>query len=174
MSFTGEQVAAAFGLGAVRSFEGPVARGEQGQIWRLATMDGRWAVREPFEPQTEDEVREDAGFQNAARAAGVPTPAARRTPGGSVIAAVGGVDVRVHEWVDLLDPDPNIDAASVGAEVAAIHRCGFIGPPRPTGGTPSRSEPRGGTSSRPPSPKPAPRSPATSPPAATPSSRWKR
>ena len=55
-------IADQFELGRPESLEGPVARGEQGQIWRLVTSSGRWAVREPFEPQTEDEVREDAGI----------------------------------------------------------------------------------------------------------------
>ena len=104
-------IADQFELGRPESLEGPVARGEQGQIWRLVTSSGRWAVREPFEPQTEDEVREDADFQAAAHAAGVPTPRAVRTSAGDVIAAVADTQVRVYEWVDLRDPDPGLDPA---------------------------------------------------------------
>lgn len=122
-----EAIAGAYALGEPESLRGPVARGEQGQIWRLVTARGAWAVREPFEPQTEDEVREDAAFQEAARAAGVPTPTAMRTTGGDVIAHVGDTQVRVYEWVDLRDPDPGIDPAAVGRLLARLHTTGFAG-----------------------------------------------
>lgn len=120
-------IADQFELGRPESLEGPVARGEQGQIWRLVTSSGRWAVREPFEPQTEDEVREDADFQTAAHAAGVPTPGAVRTSAGDVIAAVDDTQVRVYEWVDLRDPDTGLDPALVGAMLARLHTVGFVG-----------------------------------------------
>ena len=44
------EIADAFGLGrAVRLSDGPVARGKQGEVWRLETAEGRWAVKVPFE-----------------------------------------------------------------------------------------------------------------------------
>jgi aminoglycoside phosphotransferase (APT) family kinase protein len=112
-----------FGLGgAPRLSDGPVARGKQGLVWRLDTAEGGWAVKVPFGPRGEDEVRLATAFQEAACAAGVPAPRVRRTTEGHVFAAIEGGQARVYEWVDLLAPDPRLDPARVGAVVAAIHR----------------------------------------------------
>jgi aminoglycoside phosphotransferase (APT) family kinase protein len=105
-----------------RLSDGPVARGKQGVIWRLDTSDGRWAVKVPFRESSEDDVRLPTAVHEAAHAAGVPTPAVRRTDDGSVWAPVDGVQVRVYEWVDLGEPDPLVDPAAVGAVVAAVHQ----------------------------------------------------
>ncbi len=117
--------------GAPRLSDGPVARGKQGVVWRLDTTDGSWAVKVPFERSDEDEVRASTLFQEAAYAAGVPTPRVRRTTEGSVFATIGGGQARVYEWVDLGAPDPRLDPAVVGAVVAAIHQVASSG-----GGTP--------------------------------------
>src|SRR5689334_24200701 len=91
-----------FGLaGGARLSDGPVARGRQGAVWRLDTADGSWAVKVPFHPSAEDEVALSTRFQEAAYAAGVPTPRVRRTTQGRVFATVSGRQVRVYEWVDL-------------------------------------------------------------------------
>lgn len=112
-----------FALGrAAKLSDGPVARGKQGVVWRLDTADGSWAVKVPFHQSDEDEVRLATAFQEAAYAAGVPTPQVRRTTEGRVFATIGGRQVRVYEWVDLLAPDSSLDPAPVGAVVAAIHR----------------------------------------------------
>ncbi len=117
------ELAERFGLGRARELSaGPVARGKQGEVWRLETADGRWAVKSPFHETTEDSVRVSAVFQEAASAAGVPAPQIRRATDGRVFARVSGRQVRVYEWVDLGRPDPDLDPASVGAAVAAIHR----------------------------------------------------
>ncbi|HEX7196612.1 MAG TPA: phosphotransferase [Candidatus Limnocylindria bacterium] len=108
--------------GAARLSDGPVARGKQGAVWRLDTADGSWAVKVPFHPSGEDEVRLAAAFQEAAHSAGVPTPQVRRTTEGRVFATVDGRPVRVYEWVDLQAPDSGLDPAVVGAVVAAMHR----------------------------------------------------
>jgi Ser/Thr protein kinase RdoA (MazF antagonist) len=116
-------IARSFGLGsAARLSDGPVARGKQGLVWRLETADGGWAVKVSFRQRSEDEVCVATAFQEAAYAAGVPTPQVRRTEDGSVFASIEGSQVRVFEWVDLLAPDPGLDPALVGAVVAAIHR----------------------------------------------------
>jgi Ser/Thr protein kinase RdoA (MazF antagonist) len=125
----GLEIAGAFGLGSGPSLsDGPVARGRQGEVWRLETADGSWAVKVPFQASTEDSVRVATGFQEAAHSAGVPTPAVRRTLQGNVFATVGGRQVRVYEWVDLLAPDTGLDPAVVGAVVAAMHGTGFSEP----------------------------------------------
>lgn len=117
------ELARRFALGgAARLSDGPVARGRQGAVWRLETAAGRWAVKVPFRLCGEDEVRAPTAFQEAAYAAGVPTPQVRRTTEGAVFATVGGKQVRVYEWVDLRSPDQNLDPALVGAVVAALHQ----------------------------------------------------
>ena len=117
------EIAAAFGLGgSARLSAEPVARGKQGAVWRLESDGERFAVKVPFEPVDEDDVRTATEFHEAAYAAGVPTPRAYRTPEGEVFADVAGALVRVYGWVDLLDPDTALDPGLVGRTVAAIHR----------------------------------------------------
>jgi aminoglycoside phosphotransferase (APT) family kinase protein len=112
-----------FALGeAAKLSDGPVARGKQGVVWRLETADGSWAVKAAFRESGEDDVRVATAFQEAAYAAGVPTPRVRRTTEGGVFATVDGTQVRVYEWVDMRAPDSGLDPALVGAVVAAIHR----------------------------------------------------
>jgi Ser/Thr protein kinase RdoA (MazF antagonist) len=112
-----------FGLGqALRLSDGPLARGKQGLVWRLDTANGSWAVKMPFDPSDEDEVRVSTAFQEAAYAVGVPTPQVRRTAEGRVFATIAGRQVRVYEWVDLRAPDSRLDPARVGEIVAGIHR----------------------------------------------------
>ncbi len=111
-----------FGLGGAARLSGAVARGKQGVVWRLETADGTWAVKVPFHPTGEDEVRSATVFQEAAHTAGVPTPQVRRTTEGYVFATVDGRLVRVYEWVDLRAPDTSLDPSLVGEVVAAIHR----------------------------------------------------
>jgi Ser/Thr protein kinase RdoA (MazF antagonist) len=112
-----------FGLSRpARLSDGPVARGKQGLVWRLDTAEGSWAVKVPFHPSGEDEARLAAAFQEAAWAAGVPTPQVRRTTEGCVFATLDGGQARLYEWVDVQAPDTRLDPARVGAVVAAIHR----------------------------------------------------
>ncbi|MGH8838222.1 MAG: phosphotransferase, partial [Jiangellaceae bacterium] len=117
------ELARRFSLGgAAKLSDGPVARGKQDVVWRLETAEGSWAVKLPFRRSNEGEVRLAAAFQEAAYAAGVPTPQVRRTTEGSVFATVRGQQVRVYEWVDLRATDPRLDPALVGAVVAAMHQ----------------------------------------------------
>ncbi|WP_246158741.1 phosphotransferase enzyme family protein [Catellatospora sichuanensis] len=119
-------IAARFDLGTgAKLSDGPVAKGRQGAVWRLETSEGRWAVKVPFHPTSEDRMRSATAFHEAAHAAGVPTPQVRRTVAGTVFAIVGNTQVRVYEWVDLKAPDPGLDPALVGAVVAAVHRVPF-------------------------------------------------
>jgi len=118
-----------FALGqAARLSDGPVARGKQGLVWRLDTADGSWAVKVAFHQSSEDEVLLATAFQEAAYAAGVPTPQVRRTTEGRVFAAIEGRQVRVYEWVDLQAPDATLDPERVGAVVAAIHHVSVTDP----------------------------------------------
>jgi len=67
-------IATVFGLGSSGVLDGPVARGEVGQVWRLETTDGVFAVKEPFEPPEESATDDEAAFQDLGVAAGVPAP----------------------------------------------------------------------------------------------------
>ncbi|WP_203780650.1 phosphotransferase [Paractinoplanes rishiriensis] len=116
------ELADRFGLGrAIRLSDGPVARGRQGSVWQLETADGRWAVKVPFHQTTEDSVRAATSFQEAACAAGVPAPLVRRTTDGLIFALIGGRQVRVYSWADLLPPTTGLDPEQVGSAVARIH-----------------------------------------------------
>ena len=118
-------IAAEFELGPVTAISGPVARGEQGEIYRLDTSEGSWAVKLPF--HVPDADTEDAEFQSAARAFGVPAPAVRALPAGGYLLQVHGRQVRVHEWIDMADPDPWLDPVTIGELAARLHRVPFVG-----------------------------------------------
>jgi Ser/Thr protein kinase RdoA (MazF antagonist) len=112
-----------FGLGAPLRDLSPVARGEQGQVWRLDTEHGSYAVKESFEPSSEIEAAADVDFQEAVLASSsVSMPRPIRTIAGSVLATVVGRQVRAYQWFDLLPADHRFDAAVVGETIAAIHR----------------------------------------------------
>jgi len=128
-----------FGLGgAARLSAGPVARGKQGLVWRLDTADGSWAVKVPLHQSDEDQVRSATAFQEAAYAAGVPTPQVRRTTEGCVLATLGGSQVRVYEWVDLRAPDAGLEGSGRRYRRGAVTPCRR----RHRGGT-ARGESRG-------------------------------
>jgi Ser/Thr protein kinase RdoA (MazF antagonist) len=122
---------AAFGLGSSGTLsDGPVASGRLGSIWRLDTDAGSWAVKQVRGASRAElaEILDGAAFQEAALAAGVPTPAIRRARDGAVIADLGdGVRARVHAWVDLAAPDVGLDPVGLGRLVAALHRVEFTG-----------------------------------------------
>lgn len=119
-----QPVAAAFGLGRAESLSEPVARGELGQVRRLVTATGVWAVKESLEPAGRDEVAEaeaSGAFHLACWQAGIPTPEPRRAADGRLSAEVGGELLRAYGWVDLEDPDTGLDPVEVGGLLAALH-----------------------------------------------------
>lgn len=118
-----DRIASAFDLGDPIGDLEPAARGEQGQVWRLGTESGSYAIKESFEPQQEDEAAADVAFQEAVLAgAKISMPRPIRTTSGSVLALVAGRQVRVYEWIELLPTDYSVDVAGVGETIAAIHR----------------------------------------------------
>jgi Ser/Thr protein kinase RdoA (MazF antagonist) len=123
-----DQIATRFGLGADPVLSAaPVARGEQGQVWRLDTHRGSFAVKEGFRPVAADDVRNAAEFTAAVRAMGICAPLALADTDGQLIADIGSAQIRVHEWIDLLAPDLKLDPAAVGQTVAGVHRTDFAG-----------------------------------------------
>jgi Ser/Thr protein kinase RdoA (MazF antagonist) len=109
--------------------DGPVASGRLGSIWRLDTERGSWAAKQVGDVPDEGlaELLEGAAFQEAALAAGIRTPAPRRTRSGELIGDCDGVRVRLHAWVELHDPDSGLDPREVGRLVAGLHRVEFAG-----------------------------------------------
>lgn len=121
-----DAVAAAFDLGERAALsDGPVARGEQGLVWRLQTSTGTWAVKEALRKVDDNDVQFAAQFAAACRSNGVPTPEIVRSRAGSLIVTIGGARLQVTAWVELLPPDLMLDPVVVGEAVAGIHRTAF-------------------------------------------------
>ncbi|MEX0667608.1 MAG: phosphotransferase [Acidimicrobiia bacterium] len=117
-----DEVAAAFGLGKAINDLDPVARGEQGRVWRLDTELGSYAVKMSIEPQTEADAEADVYQEAILAEANISMPHPIRSTSGSVLAIAGSDQVRVYEWIDLLPTDAGVDPAVVGQTVASIHR----------------------------------------------------
>jgi Ser/Thr protein kinase RdoA (MazF antagonist) len=121
---------AAFDLGSWgRLSDGPVASGKLGSIWRLDAESGSWAVKQVGDASDDElaALNEGAAFQEAALAAGIQTPEVRRTRSGELIAETGDVRARLHAWVDLHEPDVDLDPVELGRLVAALHSVDFMG-----------------------------------------------
>lgn len=119
-----DALAGRFGLGHGPRLEGPVARGQLGQVWRLTTADGAFAVKEWFAGPDDDVPAKDAAFSALARAAGLCTPEVVRTVDGQVTAVIDDTMVRVFEWVDLLPRTPELDPVRVAEALALLHTVG--------------------------------------------------
>jgi hypothetical protein len=118
-----QSVADAFGLGRAESLSEPVARGELGQVRRLVTDQGTWAVKESWERLDDEELAAaqfTGRFHAACWEAGIPTPAPQ-TSDGRFVVEVDGEQLQAYTWVDLAEPDPLLDPEAVGALVAAMH-----------------------------------------------------
>jgi len=115
-------ISAAYDLGQVIDFSGPVARGELGEIWRLITASGSWAVKTTFTPLSAAEAEVPAEFQARAQARGVPAPTGRRTRDGYWLAEVDDKVIRVFAWVEMKGLDTQLDPVLVGRTVAALHQ----------------------------------------------------
>lgn len=111
-----------YGVGPATGLVGPVAKGRVGEIWRLDTDRGAYAVKTWREPPDPAEVAADTELQEHFAAAGIPMPVLVRTTDGDVLAQVDGTPVRLHTWVDVLDEDRGLDPAAVGALLARLHR----------------------------------------------------
>jgi len=117
----GPAVAAAFGLGETATMTGPVARGEQGQVWRLETEQGVFAVKDPFIEILAADAEADAAYQDLVHRHGVRMPRVVHTLDGAVALRLDGAPVRVYEWIDVLPRDRGLDAAEVGRLIAQVH-----------------------------------------------------
>ena len=115
------QVADRFDLGPDARLEVEAARGEQGQVRRLVTARGVFALKETFGELDVDEAELTAAFQARCHDAGVPCPRPLADGDGRYVARVDGQQLRLQTWADVDDADPMLDPASVGAAVARLH-----------------------------------------------------
>ena len=114
-------IAERFGLGEDAALHGPVAFGRLGEVWRLVTGRGRFAVKHPHFAVSRADAELDALYQDLVHPAGVPMPAVVRAVDGSVVAHIDNAQVRVYEWVDVLPADRWLDPGDLGRLLASIH-----------------------------------------------------
>jgi len=113
-----------FGLPGPASLVGPVDRGLQGQIWKLACGRRTYAVKETTTPLDHDQVVAAYTLQTQAAGHGVGAPRQLLTVDGDPAAYVDGETLRVFDWVDLSAPSRALDPGAVGRLLAALHQAG--------------------------------------------------
>ena len=114
------ELAQRFGLGQITAEPAFVARGAMGQVWRLETAGGRWAVKWLFEWAPADPLPADVAVQLGAAEAGIPLPLPVVAPDGTAVALVGGELARVYHWADLAEPLTPPVAPAVAAEAGRL------------------------------------------------------
>jgi Ser/Thr protein kinase RdoA (MazF antagonist) len=117
-----QTVADAFGLGRATSLSDPVARGELGEIRRLETALGMFAVKRELDSWSVDGAETSTAYHRVCWEAGIPTPEPLRATWGGFMARVDGEQVRAYGWAELADPDRTLDPAAVGTLVARLHQ----------------------------------------------------
>src|SRR4051794_20285174 len=123
-----QTVADAFGLGRASSLSDPVARGELGEIRRLETDRGTFAVKQELESRSVDEAETSTAYHRVCWEAGIPTPEPLRATTGGFTAHVRGEQIRAYAWAELADPDRTLDPAAVGTLVARLHQVRYRWP----------------------------------------------
>ena len=116
-----QSVSDAFGLGHAHSLSEPLARGETGEIRRLETQRGAWAVKQGLEPGNHHELETSTAYHRQCWEFGVPCPEPIRAVSGTFVTEVTGRFLRAYPWVDLDEPDAGIDPAAVGELLAMLH-----------------------------------------------------
>ena len=114
-------VADRFDLGPDARLEVEAARGEQGQVRRMVTARGSYALKESFGHVDVDEAEATAAFQARCHDAGVACPRPLADRDGRYVVDLDGSRLRVQTWVDIADADPLLDPATVGETVARLH-----------------------------------------------------
>jgi Ser/Thr protein kinase RdoA (MazF antagonist) len=114
-----------FALGSPRGAPRYVARGAMGEVWRLDTTTGRWAVKWQFPWAPDDPRPADLEVQAEAARAGIPLPRPVTTRDGDGVISVGGRPARAYAWSDLGDrfgqPAPLWAAAQAGHLLGLLH-----------------------------------------------------
>ena len=127
MTSLGEWARDAFGLGDGAVIVTAAARGAQGRISLLQVGDDRYALKQPFGPVDEDDVRREAAHLAHFLRAGVEVPAHVSDPSGRyavpVPEAFGGGQARVTRWVEgrAVGAGARDLAARIGALLGSLH-----------------------------------------------------
>lgn len=119
------KLAAAFDLGEVDGSAAYVDSGVSGEVFRIATATGDWALKRLFQDPDPAQLEIEIGLQDEARTAGVASPRAIRTKSGDLVAFLESSRWTAYEWanvsrdeVALLEPDR---LAEVGDVLARLH-----------------------------------------------------
>src|SRR4051794_31433009 len=99
------EAAAVFGLGDPLAAPVRVARGSMGEVFRLDTDQGSFAVKRLFPWNDGDSFTEELAFTARARASGVSVPRELLAAGETTVTAAG-TRFRAYEWFDLAEPLP--------------------------------------------------------------------
>src|SRR5688500_4923401 len=98
----GELVGKRFDLGRPSGPLTSAGRGGTGEVFRLDTERGWWAVKALFAGTT-DNSEEDVRLQLAAAISGARLPRPIHTEAGRAVIEVGKQRIRVYDWVDIAD-----------------------------------------------------------------------
>ena len=125
---TASAVTEAFGLGALAALPSMAARGAMGEVWKVETERGAWAVKALFPWAEYEPLPRDVQVQFAALAAGIALP--RPVVHGSVaMVRVESRCYRAYEWVDLapFSPPPATTevANAAGRILGLVHTLPF-------------------------------------------------
>ena len=115
-------------------------RGALGQIWRVDVGPARYALKEIFaRPPSEALIEAELAFARRAAEAGVRLPASHPDREGRyLLAAPGGVWLRLYDWIELQPVELTAPAtpAELGALLARLHRCAPATTAEPSGEPP--------------------------------------
>lgn len=118
-------VATAFRLGEITGPASYVDGGVSGEVFKVATTTGEWAVKRLFQEPVLAGLEVQVRLQDAARAAGVASPRPMRTANRRLVATVRGTHWLASDWTDvsrdpatLVQPD---QLAMVGDILATLH-----------------------------------------------------
>lgn len=104
MTSLGEWVRDTFRLGDGAVTVSAAARGAEGRIWLLTVGADRYALKQPFRPVDEEDVRREATLLNHFAGHGMDVPVHLRDASGRYAVPVpetfGGGQVRVLRWVE--------------------------------------------------------------------------
>jgi Ser/Thr protein kinase RdoA (MazF antagonist) len=117
---TTSEVARAFGLGTPGRELTHVARGAMGEVFRLDTERGPFAVKRLLWGPTGDE-EPNVAFQFAAADAGVPLARPLLTTNGDVLKRLGDGWWRAYEWVDAAACGDTPVGTQVAAALGRLH-----------------------------------------------------
>lgn len=121
----------AFALGRALGPMDFAARGAMGEVWRLRTVRGDFAVKKLFDWARDDRFELEVQVTERAIAAGIETPDVVRATTGDVAHSIDGARWRVFGWRDLGEAyAPPLDPARaerLGEVLARLHGLGLKG-----------------------------------------------